>query len=445
MAEVKIIPINDIEPNKGQIAGLPKNPRFIKDEHYKKLCQSLTENPEMLELRELLVYKPEGGKKYILIGGNMRWRALKEIGCPEAPCKIIPQEATIEQLKAYTIKDNANFGEWDFNDLANEWNAGDLEAWGVDIPDVETPEPEEEAKDDNFDVEAEKESIKEPTTKLGDIWQMGEHRLICGDSGNPETLTKLMKGKKADLLLTDPPYNVDYSAKNEMLKSMDKSRDSKKAIENDAMSKEAFIDFLKKVFSVAAENLKAGGAYYIWHSSSMAIEFIKATEDELGKVRETLIWAKSNLVLGMNDYQYKHEPCLYGWKEGAGHYFAPRRDQTTVIEDLKKNIAELTASEMREILTKLQELPETIIHEAKPQKNGDHPTMKPVPLFGRLVKNSTRPGETVLDIFGGSGTTLIACEQLKRKARLIELDPVYCDVIVKRWEDLTGETAVLIR
>ena len=420
-----IIKLSDIEVNKGQIPGLPGNPRFIRDEKYKKLIKSLQDNPEMTALRELLVF--EQGGKFVIIGGNMRYRAMKELGYKETICKIIPAGTPVEALKAYTIKDNAGFGEWDFEQLANDWDLDQIESWGVDIPDVDLdPEPEE-AEEDNFDVES--NMPKNPVSKIGDIYRLGRHRLVCGDATIAEHLDALMDGKEADAYITDPPYNVDYH-----------SADGK-SIENDKMGDSQFQEFLFDSFTQADRVMKKGASYYIWHAPSEGYNFKTAALRVGWQLRQTLIWSKNTMVLGRQDYQWKHESCLYGWKDGAAHYFTTDRTQVTVQrEDF--DIDKLSKDDMRELLRDiLHNTPSTIIEEDKPLRSAEHPTMKPVKLIGRIMKNSTRLTDIVLDNFGGSGTTIIAAEQLGRTCYMMELDPAYCDVIIQRWEELTQESA----
>ena len=403
-----IIPLSQIEPNKGQIPGVPANPRSIDVAKFKKLKVSIEENPEMLSLREVLVY--QHGDKYVIIGGNMRYRALKEVGYKEAVCKVIPQTATAEQLRAVAIKDNNNFGDWDFEALANLWNAEELDRWGVELPPMDGDVKEDEAEEDNFNPAS---VTGKPKAQEGDIYRLGRHRLICGDSTEPEVLQILMGDQKADLLLTDPPYNVDYSSKNEALNAADKGNRVQKDIANDKMEGSAFQDFLFAAFNNANPYLKPGGAFYIWHAGTEGLNFKLAVQRVGWELKQILIWVKNNIVLGRQDYQWKHEPCLYGWKDGAAHLWTSDRRQTTVLEF------------------------------NKPNRNGEHPTMKPVELFEYQMLNSTNREAVVLDLFGGSGTTMIAAEKNGRSARLMELDPRYCDVIVRRWQDFTGQEATL--
>ena len=297
---------------------------------------------------------------------------------------------------------------------------------------------EDEAEEDNFNPAS---VTGKPKAQEGDIYRLGRHRLICGDSTEPEVLQILMGDQKADLLLTDPPYNVDYSSKNEALNAADKGNRVQKDIANDKMEGSAFQDFLFAAFNNANPYLKPGGAFYIWHAGTEGLNFKLAVQRVGWELKQILIWVKNNIVLGRQDYQWKHEPCLYGWKPGASHYFVARRDLITITEDEALDLNTLTKQELKDLLTKVLSLPTTDIHEDKPLRSADHPTMKPLMLMGRLIKNSTRPSEVVLDPFGGSGSTMMAAEQLGRACYMVELDPVYTDVICKRYEELTGEKA----
>lgn len=246
-----------------------------------------------------------------------------------------------------------------------------------------------------------------------------------------------------DLCVTDPPYNVNYGSIYE--ENYGEERNDKKIL-NDNMDDTSFYNFLNAFYNQMMRVLKEGGAFYIFHADSEGYNFRKALLDAGGVVRQNLIWVKNTLVLGRQDYQWKHEPCLYGWKDGAGHYFVNDRKQTTVFED-KVDLNKLSKDELREMVDQLLEdkIPTTIIHEDKPLRNDVHPTMKPIRLVSKLISNSSKRGENVIDFFGGSGSTLISCEQLGRNCYTIELDPKYVDVIIDRWETLTGEKAVLIR
>lgn len=236
------------------------------------------------------------------------------------------------------------------------------------------------------------------------------------------------------MIMTDPPYNVAIEGETE----------EHLTIENDDMSEDQFRDFLSKAFTNMAEYLKDGGPFYIWHASRTSREFQDACQMAGLDMKQTLIWVKDIFVLGRQDYQWRQEPCFYGWKPGAAHYFIPIRNLTTV-EEQSINIDGMTEKEVRDTLKRmLAEIPTDTIHEDKPKASRDHPTMKPVSLIARLIFNSSHAGDTVMDLFGGSGTTMIACEQLHRKCVMMEYDPRYCDVIVKRWEALTGNKAKVV-
>lgn len=245
-------------------------------------------------------------------------------------------------------------------------------------------------------------------------------------------------GVQMDLYLTDPPYGVSYVGGTE----------DELSIENDNLRTDELQQFLARAFVAAEAALKPGGAFYIWHASRTVREFISGLQEAGLEVRQMLVWVKGSITLGRQDYQWQHEPCLYGWKEGAEHYFTSSRTETTVFEDAEHlNLNTLKKDELKELCQKLiaaGETPATVIHEPKPVRNDVHPTMKPVNLFGRLIRNSSRPGEAVLDTFGGSGTAIIACEQLNRRCFTMELDPRYCDVIIDRWEKFTGKKAELL-
>ncbi len=445
------IKLTSLHLNTGQIKDVPKNPRFIKDERYEALKRSITDDPEMLNLRELVAY--DNGGELVVILGNMRYRAMKELGYKEAPTKVLPQDTPPKKLRAYIQKDNIAFGQNDWDAIANDWDVDELRDFGLECEflsdlDSETTEEEGEAEEDNFDVDANVE--EETTTRLGDCFRLGNHRLMCGDSTNAAHVDCLCDGNAAvDLLVTDPPYGVDYAAKNESLNATNRGTSVQKAINADNLKGEQLTAFLTAALRGGIGHLKAGGAFYIWHAHTCVHSFETAIRACGAAVRQYLVWVKNYIVIGRQDYQWKHEPCMYGWKDGAAHYFAPRRDLTTVIEQLAATDPDkATKEELRDIVKAVQNaseaIPCTVINEAKPQRSALHPTMKPVRLIARHLRNSSRAGETVLDLFGGSGTTLIAAEQLGRKCYMMEYDPHYVDTIIKRWEELTGEKAVKI-
>lgn len=370
----------------------------------------------------------------VIVAGHTRHRAAQLLQLETVPC-IMADDLTDEQVQAFRLADNktAELAEWDDDKLAVELaqlKDIDMTAFGFDEL-SDTAEVDEM----NDDPDAMAEEITEPITQLGDIWQLGEHRLICGDSTDKAVVSKLMDGAKADMLLTDPPYNVGYTGK---------TADAL-TIKNDEMGDKEFFDFLVKAFTAARENLRAGGAFYIWHADLQGMNFRKALTAAGFELRQCLIWVKNTIVLGRQDYQWQHEPCLYGWKDGAAHYFTDSRTESNVFED-RINVNKLSKDEMKALLKELlaDKQSTTVIHEDKPSASVEHPTMKPLKLLARQIRNSTRRGEKVLDTFGGSGSTLLACEQLGRVCYTVELDPKYCDVIIKRYEDLTGDKAVRV-
>lgn len=420
------VPIDLVENNTGQIPGVKENPREMTVNEFNKLKKSLKRDANMTAISELKIFPL--GDKWVTIGGNMRLQAMRELGWKEVIAKPIPADTDAETLNRYILLDNANFGKWDFDKLANEWDTDLLLSVCIDVPDIGEIETEEEARDDNCDIEEIKPKI--PQSKLGDIYRLGNHVLVVGDATKEVFYKALMGEACADCVVTDPPYNVDYQGETK----------EKLKIQNDKMEANMFQEFLYTAFSLIADYLKPGGAFYIWHADSEGYNFRVALQRAGLNLKQCLIWNKNSLALGRQDYQWKHEPCLYGWKDGAAHYFTSKRNLTTVIEN-DFNIDALTKDELKHLLTQILNLPSTVFNENKPLRNGDHPTMKPIPLIGKQISNSTRIGETVLDVFGGSGSTLIACEQLKRKCRIMEFDPIYADVIIRRWEELTGETA----
>jgi site-specific DNA-methyltransferase (adenine-specific) len=343
-----------------------------------------------------------------LIAGHGRLLAAQKMGLDTVPT-IDCSDMSESQKKAYIIADNklAMNAGWDTAMLTLEMQelqeeGFDLELLGFDDKELNAL-LEPEVVQGLTDEDAVPETPKEASTKLGDIYILGKHRLMCGDSTSITDMEKLIDEQPVDMCLTDPPYNVAYEG----------ATKEKLTIINDSMGNDEFRQFLRDAFVAADTVMKQGAVFYIWHADSEGYNFRGACSDAGWKVRQCLIWKKSSLVMGRQDYHWMHEPCLYGWKDGAAHLWSADRKQTTILEF------------------------------NKPSRNGEHPTMKPVELFEYQMLNNTKGGDIVLDSFGGSGTTLIAAEKHGRYARIMELDPKYCDVIVKRWEDFTGQKAVL--
>lgn len=414
--------MNIIEVNINEIKEYENNPR-----HNELAIEPVANSIENFGFKVPIIID----KDYVIVAGHTRVLAAKKLGLEKVPC-IIADDLTEEQIKAFRLADNkvGEIAEWDFEKLEEELKAIqdiDMSMFSFDIDIDIIPE------EDDFDVEEALEEIEEPVTSYGDIYLLGNHKLICGDSTNPDDVNLLMGDSLADLLLTDPPYNVNVSNSQGM------------TIKNDNMEDSEFKKFLHNTFKNASKHLKKGGAFYVWHGDSETVNFRNACDNNNLTVKQCLIWVKNGLIMRRQDYQWKHEPCLYGWKDGASHYFIDDRTQETVIED-KIDINKLKKDEMKSLIKQLLEdrIATTIIREDKPLKNTDHPTMKPIKLIARQIKNSTKKDELILDLFGGSGSTLIAAEQLNRRCNMVEYDPKYCDVIVRRWEELTGQKAVLL-
>ena len=377
-----------IEKKTSELKPYERNPR-INDDAVKYVANSIKE----FGWKVPIVIDQDN----VIVAGHTRWKAAKRLKMKTVPC-IVADDLTEEQIRAYRLADNktAEFATWDLPMLDLELSGIDLDMEEFGFEPLGDVLPKEVVEDD-FNIEP----PAEPKAKYGDIYILGNHRVMCGDSTKTNDVECLMGGGQADLYITDPPYNVDYTGK---------TKDAL-TIKNDKQSDDAFGEFLVKAFSCADKVLKDGAGFYIWHSDSEGFIFRKSCTEVGWKVRQCLVWNKNAMVMGRQDYQWKHEPCLYGWKSGSHKWYSDRK-QTTVID-----------------------MP-------KPTRNAEHPTMKPIPLFAYEIQNSSREGDIVLDSFGGSGTTLMACEQLNRTAYLMELDPRYVDVIIERWETFTGKKAV---
>ncbi len=337
---------------------------------------------------------------HIILAGHTRYKALKKLGWKECPVLLL-RGMSDEQKRKYRLLDNktGELATWDLDALAEELEALDFDGFdfGFELSETVT---DEEAQEDDYEVNP----PAQPKSKRGDIYVLGRHRLMYGDSTSEDDVQALVGSTQIDMLLTDPPYGVDYTGK---------TADALK-IENDAQTDEDLEIFLSSAFRGADAAMKPGAAFYIWHADSKGGIFRTACQEVGWEVRQVLIWAKNSLVLGRQDYQWQHEPCLYGWKGGAPHKWTSDRKQST------------------------------LLNFDRPTKNKEHPTMKPVPLFDYLIKNNSEVGDNILDLFAGSGTLAIACEQNGRNAYMMEYDPKYVDVIIDRWERLTGKKAVLL-
>lgn len=376
MVETKNIDIKKLEVNKGQIEGLPKNPRFIRDERYEALKKSISDAPEMLSLRELIVYP--FNNKFVVVGGNMRLRACKDLGHKEIPCKVLDAGTPVEKLREYTIKDNNGFGQDDFDLLANEWDVDELTDWGMELPDfdVDDVETEEEAKEDDFDEE--KDEI-ETRCKTGDVWQLGDHRLMCGDSTKPDDVKKLMNGELADMVFTDPPYDLEDTM---FFGSIRES--TKEDCHIFCMSSD------KHVLRIASENIDIFKKFF-------AVDFRCA-----------------HII--SNNQPMTRVDLIAEYNKGKNRFVNTKDGFTTLIECAK-------------------------IHSDKAEVNFGHKQAKRVELPAKFIEHYSNQTDIVLDLFGGSGTTLIACEQMSRKCVMMEYNEHYADIIIARWEKLTGNQA----
>jgi DNA modification methylase len=385
----KTVKISEVKVN-------PNNPRLIKDDKFKKLVQSVKDFPEMLNIRPIVV-----NKDMIILGGNMRFKACKEAGLKEVP--IIITDLTEEQQKEFLIKDNVSGGEWDWDILANEWDVNDLKDWGLDLP-FDYNEVLE-AEEDEFEVP---EGGIETDIVLGDLFEIGEHRLLCGDSTCSDTVAKLMDGNKADMVFTDPPYGVSYTGGHNEKK--------RKGIENDTLQGQDLTNLFRDSLLNADLFSKDYSAFYIWYANGKAVEtFLSFSELNL-EVRAVICWYKVNSGLGafMSQYIPNYEPCIYAFKKGKTCQWFGASDEKTVWE-LKKE-----------------------------SRNDYHPTQKPVELPSRAIENSSKLKDIIYDCFLGSGSTMVASHQLKRKCYGMELDPKYCQVIIDRMRKL-DETLIIKR
>ena len=365
------------------------NPRTIKPEKLEKLANSIKDFPKMM-IKRPIVYD----ENKIIIGGNMRYRAIQSLGMKEIPDEWTSDASdfTPEERHRFIMQDNAEMGEHDYDMVANQYELEDLEAWGIDVPYATTEEVEED--------EAPEVSSEPPVSQLGSIYQLGRHKIMCGSATDEEDTNNLMGEQRIDLFLTDPPYNVDYTGK---------TKDALK-IDNDKMDDGEFLAFLSDANRRADEHMKSGASFYIFHADSEGYNFRGSVKEVGWMLKQCLVWVKNSMVMGRQDYQWKHEPILYGWKSGASHSWYTDRKQTTVLDF------------------------------ERPNRNADHPTMKPIAMIAYLIKNSTKAGDLVYDCFSGSGSgsTLVACEQTDRTCYGMELDPKYVDVIRKRYAKFTN-------
>ena len=427
----------------------PRKALTPEDEEYQKIKNSI----EKFGYVDPIIINEDG----TIIGGHQRRTVLLDLGFDEVDVIVVALEKNDE--KALNVALNKISGEWDQKALKDLLVELDLSEYDFTLTGfsqkelddlIELTDFEAEVSEDGYDSEAAYSESKETESivKPGEVWQLGDHRLMCGDSTKKADVHKLLGEERLDLVITDPPYNVNYEEKAAALNEYRPNNNGAMKIENDLMDKGSFYSFLLTAFQNMEQYMRDGAAVYVFHADIEGLTFRQAFDAAGFKLAEVLIWEKNQFVIGRQDYHWRHEPILYGWKEGAGHYFIDDRSQDTVfIEDdidfsaMKKD--ELVAY-IEQVRAKLSERT-SIQYEKKPAKSDMHPTMKPVALVGRLMLNSSRRGEAVADFFAGSGTTLIAAEQLGRVAFAMEINPKYCDVIIDRWEEFTGKKAVLVR
>jgi len=371
------------------------NPRQLTKDQYTQLKDSLTR----FGLVDPLIVNKHKSRKNILVGGHQRLKIAKEMGMDKIPC--VEVDLPLDQEKELNIRLNKNVGEWDYDSLANYFDVSELMEWGFSNDELQfyEDEPEQGLIDDDEIPE-----VEEAITKQGDIWLLGEHRILCGDATKKADVEALMGGQKADMVFTDPPYGVDYSGR---------GKKTKKKIINDNLKGDELYDFLIKAFENMSLATKGGSVAYVFHADSkkgIKSSFENAFWNAGWHLSATIIWAKKQASMGWQDYRSQHEPILYGFKQGQSHQFYGDRTNTT------------------------------LWHQGR-DSNYEHPTQKPIELAKRGLSNSSKTDDVILDLFLGSGSTLIACEKTNRKCYGMEIDPHYCDVIVKRWEEFTGNKA----
>ena len=406
-----------VEVNLSDIRENPNNPRLIKDDKFKKLVQSIKEFPQMLAIRPIVV-----NADMTVLGGNMRLKACKEAGLKKVPI-LVANDLTEAQQKEFIIKDNVGFGEWDWELIANEWDAEQLTDWGLDIPDfaIETPE----AQEDDYEIPDEVQT----DIVLGDLFEIGQHRLLCGDSTDSDAVAKLMNGEKADMVFTDPPYGVSYVGVN--------NPNGRKwdMIKNDQLRGDGLFIFLFEAFCRLFEYTNDNIALYVWHASSTHIQFETALNEAGFEVKQQLIWNKG-MVLGHSDYHWAHEPVLYCKKKNKKTEWYGDRTNKTILGMRRTELTTMKKEELVQIIKNLLDTNTCWEIDRDNVIKYQHPTQKPVKLAGKALMNSSKEQFIVLDLFLGSGSTMVAAHQLNRKCYGMEIDPKYCQVIIDRMRKL---------
>lgn len=427
MIEFNKIPLGSLDFNTGQIAGLPANPRSWTDAEIKKLAKSMKATPELAEARGCIVVPYEG--RYVVLGGNLRLAAAKFLKWPAIMCAVLPEGTKVAKLKEVVLKDNSSFGSWDLSMLRKDWSEFDLQGWGIDVtwdtagpvPDASVSETPQDVVEDDFD---ETKADIEKRCKRGDIWQLGDHRLMCGDSTQEDDVQALLAGARADMVFTDPPYNVAIGDKNKALNAMapcERIERIERNLEGDTFKTDAECGekLWRPAFRAMRHASKDKCAIYVTMpqgGTHMMMMMMMMMHEAGWQVKHELIWMKNSPTFSMGrlDYDYQHEPICFGWNKAHKKIGAGKYTKSVWMID-------------------------------KPAKCDLHPTMKPVELIVNALMNSSEQGDNILDCFGGSGSTLMACEQTGRHCYMMEFDEHYCDVIIARWEQFTGRRAIKLQ
>lgn len=383
ISKIEYVPIWKVKNN-------PNNPRLVKDDKFKKLVKSIKDFPDMLDKRPIIV-----NADLIVLGGNMRLKACNEAGLKEVPI-IVAEDWTEEQQKAFIIKDNLGYGEWDWDIIANEWDEEELNEWGLDIPGFEDG-VQLDAIDDDFEVP---EDGVETDIVLGDLFEIGDHRLLCGDSTDSDAVAKLMDGEKADMVFTDPPYGVSYTGGH--------NKKQRVGIKSDEFQDEDLSNLFQDSINNACIFSKDSSPFYIWYAGGKSKETYLGLSNTPIEVRAVICWYKVKSGSGafMSQYIPNYEPCIYGHKQGKSiNWYGPTDEKT------------------------VWEFP-------KDKQNEYHLTQKPIPVVERALNNSSKVSNLIYDCFLGGGSTMVASHQLKRKCYGMELDPKYCQVIIDRMRKL---------
>lgn len=452
MSKIEIHCAYDELKNIAEVVPNPRNPNTHPEKQLKLLAKII----EAHGWRSPITVSKRSG---FVIRGHGRLAAAQLLGCEVVPIDLQDYASEAEEW-ADMIADNriAELSEIDQDELMQlvadldsmDYDTGLLGYSEKSVAEMLAEFAKQDVQDDGFDVDAAVADITEPQSKLGDVYQLGRHRLMCGDSTSEVDVLKLMDGGLADMVFTDPPYNVDYQG----------GTDEKLKISNDNMPAEEFNAFLLSVMKNLLLITAPGGAIYVCHADSAGSDFRGAMTKAGWSLRQCLIWAKDHFTLGRQDYQWQHEPILYGWNPGAAHKFYGGRRQSTVVPTIFP-VTVTSDADGQQLITfsfgldkMVLKVPEyivvdtedaaTVVHIEKPSRNGEHPTMKPLALCAKFILNSSLEGQSVVDLFGGSGSTMMAAEQIGRKCYMMELDPRYCDVIIRRYEEMTGNKVVKV-